>query len=393
MTSGSSAGSPGFRHPFDPSVWPDPYPAYRWIAEHQPLFDDPFSHMTFAVTYADADAVLRDRSVSNAQDQRQRVDPLPPSMLTSDPPEHTRLRAAATPLIGPAAVREITPKIESVAAATTRGFGGRDIDVVADIGRPFATGVLAELLDLAPSEWAQFTMLITAASGNLNPLADPAGQARAGKASGILAQLLTRRAEISARTPETPLGRFWASDELDEGQRTSTLMLVVIGAWEPLANLAATGTMFLAREPELLGELSERSVAEAYVDEVLRLESPIPFVARRTTAELDLPNGTIPADTQSLVLLAAANRDPAVFDDPGTLRLDRSPNRQLGFGAGVHHCPGAAMVRAAGAALFAAMARDYDAIAPVDDAEPTWRRSIVPRGLTEYRVRLTEPAA
>lgn len=371
----------GFRHPFDPSVWPSPYAAYRWLAEHDPLHRDAFSRMTFVVRHADCDALLRDRSASAAQAQQQRArgEPLPRTMLNTDPPEHDVLRAPAMRLLGPQIADALRPKFDAQVDELLDGLAERDtVDAMADIANPFVTAVLALLLDLPRDVWPAFSRLARASSINLDPTATPDRIALAGEATARLSGLLREHA-----------GRASAQlQPLDEAERTATLMLIVVGGYEPLVNLAVTGLNLLARTPGLASKITP-DTAIAYVDEVLRLESPIPFVARTTTDDLAVPGGELAADTVALALLGAANRDPDVFPDPDELRLDRPANAHLGFGAGVHYCPGAPLVRIAGAALFSQIAQRFPDLAPTDPhARPRWRRSLVPRGLAALPLRL-----
>lgn len=380
-------------HPFSPDVWPDPYPTYRELAQAAPLFADTQSGMTFVLRYDDADELLRDRTVSNAQDQRRRDDSLPSTMLNSDPPEHTRLRANANVLFSAATLEELGPRFDAEISDQIRDTSkAGDVEVVSELGRPFATGMLSVLFSLSGMARAQFSMLMPAASANLNPLASPAQLGRAAKASGALAGLLANRAAAAGSEVDSPLGRFWNNSELTEDERVSTLMLVAVGAWEPLSNLAATGTWLLAQDPELLERVAmSPDNASAFVDEILRLESPIPFVARQLTGDVALPSGTLTAPGTSLVLLGAANRDPTRFDDPDTVRLDRGPAKHLAFGSGVHRCPGASLTRALGSRFFSALADGFQSVAQQDPAASvTWRPSIVPRGISEYRVSLRQ---
>jgi cytochrome P450 len=379
----------GFRHPFDPSVWAAPYGAYRWLAEHDPLYADQYSGMVFTTRYADCDALLRARSVSAAlaQQQRLRGDALPTSMLNTDPPEHDRLRAPAMRLLGPAVIDSLAAAFRAEVDRVLDGLDGRDtIDGLADVGWPFATGVLAVLLGLPDDDRPTFTGLARAASVHLNPLAGPAETAMGGRASGLLVEMLRA---CAAAAESGPLADYWAGTELDEGERMATLMLVVIGGWEPLANVAATGLHYLARQPELLGQLVDEAAALAFADEVLRLESPIPFIARQITEPTTVPSGELEPGVRTLVLLGAGNRDPEVFEAPDEIRLDRAPNPHLAFGAGVHFCPAAPLVRLVGGQLFADIARRFPQLRPEDpEAKPRWRASIVPRGLAGVAIRL-----
>jgi cytochrome P450 len=132
------------------------------------------------------------------------------------------------------------------------------------------------------------------------------------------------------------------------------LSLVVIGGFEPLASLVGNALALLLPRPGALAALAglDQVSAERAVDELLRLESPIPFVARVVAEPVDLPGGRLAAGARVLAMLGAANRDPAVFTDPDGLMLDRTPNPHLAFGGGGHFCLAGPLVRSAGAVLL-----------------------------------------
>ncbi|MHB8340451.1 MAG: cytochrome P450 [Mycobacteriales bacterium] len=390
--------SGGFRHPFAPGVWPDPYPSYRWLAEHDPLYRDPYSGLLLLARYADCDALLRNREASAAlaQQARPRATPLPPSMLTTDPPEHDRLRAPAARLLGPQAVAALAGPIgagiDELLDSLDRPDlpdGRNSVEAVEAIAVPFATTVLAVVLGLAERDRERFTRLARSASVNLDPLARPAAIAAGGQATGELAGLLRQHAGEQAGRRDSALGRFWDGGGLTEAEAVAALMLAVVGGFEPLASLAGTGLHWFSRHPEALVRLTtDPDAAGGAVDELLRIESPVPFVARQATADLSLPSGVLPAGTGALALLGAANRDPQEFTDPEALRVSRAPNPHLAFGAGAHFCLGAPLVRLAGGLLFAQVAERFPGLAPADPAAPRWRPSLVPRALVAVPVRL-----
>jgi cytochrome P450 len=389
-----------FRHPFDPRVWPDPSGAYQWLREHEPLFEDPASGMTLVSRHADCSALLRDRDASAANSQRLRArgEPLPRSMLNTDPPEHDALRAPAMVLLGPQAAASLEPALALRISEilSRRSLGQYLVDGLAAIAIPFATAVLASLLDLPESRWPEFTRLLRRASVNLDPTAGPAQTARgAAPTQELIALLRTHALQLTKQDDDSLLRSFWTATELDDQERMAAIMLVVIGGFEPLINLAATGLYELARRPQLVKVIADGDGAEAlaFVDEVLRLQSPIPLVGRHTTGDIHLPSGEMFLGTSTLALLCAANRDPAVVDAPDELRLDRAATAHLAFGAGPHFCPGAPLVRLAGRLLFTALVERFPRLGLADPSVgPRWRRSIVPRGLAVVPV-LLRPAA
>lgn len=407
-------------HPFSPVGRADPHPAYRWLRENDPVYFDRASGSWLVTSYADCAAALSDARFSAALGQRERVrdDALPASMLTTDPPAHARLRGPGALLLGPAAVREVTGGITAAATAVLAGLAGQaEADVTADIGEPFAALVFAVLLQIPAERQVAFTDLARRVSVNLDPLAGSA-VAAAGQAAAreLTAFMDAHVAGLQQAGADCPLTRLSRDDRLTRGEMLGILTLAVIGGFLPLADLASHAVHWLAPRPRayalLRGSaLAGRSgaagdtaaggtagpaggatagtaggVAERAVDELIRLATPIPFAARVTAQAAQLPGGTIPAAARVLLVIAAANRDPAVFARPDELDLNRRDARHLGFGAGPHLCLGAPLVRRAGAVLLGALASCLPRL--VLESSPAWEPALVPRRLHGQRLRL-----
>ncbi|WP_424537107.1 cytochrome P450 [Sphaerisporangium viridialbum] len=372
-------------HPFSPRGRIDPYPAYRWLLANDPVHFDVTSRMWLLTGHADCSLVLRDPRFSAAMGQRERVreDALPPSMLTTDPPEHQRLRSPGALLMGPAAVRGVADGIAREVDELLAGLAGRArVEATAEIGEPLATGVLALLFGLPPADRAAFADLARRVSANLDPLAGPQAAAEGRAAMGDLTRFLDARA---GGTEDSPWGRLAADDRLTRPEKLGIASLAVVGGWKPLAEMVGNALYWLLPRPEAVEQLlggGDDSAVTA-VDELLRLESPIPFTARVTTEAVALAGGTIPAGARVLALVAAANRDPAVFDRPDDLVVTRSPNPHLAFGTGTHFCLGAPLVRHAGALLLRELLRRYPGLR-ASGAAPVWAPSLLPRRLDGY---------
>ena len=379
-------------HPFSPRGRLDPYPAYRWLRENDPVHFDVTSRMWLLTAHADCALALRDPRFSAALGQRERVrdDELPPSMLTTDPPEHQRLRSPGALLMGPAAIRGISGGIEAEIERVLDGLAGRErIEATADIGEPLATGVLARLFGLPPADRAAFAELAARVAVNLDPLAGPQAAAAGRTAMGELTRFLGERADAAAAAVKagddaTPFGRLAADDRLTRAEMLGIASLTVVGGWKPLAEMVGNALHWLLPRQEAAEQVrGGHDTAVFAVDELLRLESPIPFTARVTTEEVRLDGGVIPAGARVLALVGAANRDPAVFTAPDELVVTRSPNPHLAFGAGTHLCLGAPLVRQAGALLLRGLLSRYPGLRPVGEP-PAWAASLVPRRLTGF---------
>lgn len=317
-------------------------------------------------------------------------------MLTTDPPEHDRLRAPAASILGPAATVAAGAPVRHEIDHLLQQLGDRgEVDAIADIGEPFAIAVLGTVLGIPVDERAGFGQLARGASVNLDPLASPEVTRAASRATTELTSYLThhaRRVRANGdRDHDHGLTEFVGDDRLSLEEGVAVLSLCVVGGFEPLVNLVGNALLLLL-SPR--GEMPEpacgwESHARDIVEEVLRLESPIPFTARVTTGPVALGSVGLPSGALVLAVLAAANRDPAAFADPDQFRLTRRPNPQLAFGAGPHFCLAAPLVRLAGTALIQQILGRFPELAAVPSpAPPSWRPSLVPRGLIRYRVWL-----
>lgn len=383
----------GFVHPFSPAARQAPYPAFAWLRDNAPLFLDRYSGMYYVTDHASVAQVLRDHRFSAALGQRDRDQSLPPVMLNTDPPEHQRLRAPGRLLLGPAAVREHLRQITAEAERLLDGLAaGEETEVTSDLGTPFATIALASVLRIPQAERSAFAALARRASVNLDPLAGPVA-ARAGRqAAGLLTRYLDgntdRELTAGADSPLAELARY---GRLSRAEMLGILSLTVIGGFEPLACLIGNALAWLLPRPEAMDQLraADANAAERAVDELLRLESPIPFVSRVSTEPVELPCGHLPAGARVLAVLAAANRDPAVFAEPDDLVLDRAPNSHLAFGGGGHFCLAGPLVRACAAVLLAGLVRRFPGLRAAPGERTEWADSLIPRRVRRLHVVLS----
>lgn len=378
-------------HPFSPHGRTDPYRAYSWLQEHDPVHYDAASGMWLLTSHASCSAALRDSRFSAALGQRtrRRGDALPPSMLTTDQSEHDRLRGPGAVLLGPGALRAAAPGIAAEVERLLDTLAGRaTIEAITDIGEPLALAALGYVLQIPAGDRAAFARLARRVSVNLDPLADSsaaaAGQLAMSELHSYLDAHLAGLADV-----ESPLRRLAADERLTRQEVLGILSLFVVGGFEPLADLVGNALFWLLPRPAAVAQLRDGrdELGGTAVDELLRIESPIPFTARVTTAPVDLAGGAVPSGARVLAVVAAANRDPRVFDRPGDLILDRSPNPHLAFGVGPHFCLGAPLVRLAGAILLRGLVRRFPGIRATDGT-PTWRPSLIPRRIDALPVYL-----
>jgi cytochrome P450 len=279
---------------------------------------------------------------------------LPP--ITSDPPEHAGHRGVLLPFLVPARVAELEPFIREKAAALARVLaeqGGGD--AATGFAQQLAISVLTRLLDV-PAETAPRFIEWTVRLLRTGPLDQAARAAVVSEMIGYFDELLRERAAAArAGAVQSGMGAgdliTYLTRPREDGQPLnrkqqigSALVIMIAGAdttWSALsASLLHLGThpadrRRLREEPKLMSTA---------IEELLRAYAPV-MLARVSTQDTDVHGRHIPAGERMLFPLAAANRDPEVFEDPDQVKLDRRRNAHLAFGSGAHRCLGSPLAR------------------------------------------------
>ena len=276
------------------------------------------------------------------------------SLVFSDPPQHTRLRRLVGQAFLPSAVEALAPVVEHHTRRLLDAAGTR-FDVVTDLAEPLPIAVLGELLGV-PLLDGDARRLKTACDDFLLPwgrdvssLSDDENR-RAVAASGALDAfvdtVLTQRGNAA---PDDVVGRLLAGEadeRLTHEELFATIVLLLIAGHENLTSLLGNGVLWLLDLPELRAQLRELlDQWPAVIDELLRLITPNQFIRRVAREDVRLGGRTIRAGDATVLVLAAANRDPQHFPDPDRLVLDRTERRDVALGQGPHYCLGAPLAR------------------------------------------------
>jgi cytochrome P450 len=333
--------------------------------------------------------------------------PMNEHMVTMDPPQHTWERAILMRLLTPKRLKENEEFMWQLAERQLDEFvaGGR-CEFISAYTQPFAMLVVADLLGVPEDEHRRFRegFGLSANPGELG--SDQAGQEL--NALGWLDDYFATYIEERRREPRRDVLTDLALAKYPDGStpdvtsvvRTATFLFAA--GQETTARLLATGLKYLAENPDLQDELrAHKDRIPDFVEEALRIESPVKADFRLARTNATIGGIDIPAGTPVMLLNGAANRDPRRFECPAEFRLDR-PNvkEHIAFGRGVHSCPGGPLARAEARISFERILDRMRDIRLSEEHhgpagarrftyEPTW----VLRGLHELHIEFTPHVA
>jgi cytochrome P450 len=280
----------------------------------------------------------------------------PPSLLVTEPPDHTRYRKLVTRVFTVRAVENLRRRTEEIAAELLDAMDpSRPVDLVEAYCSLLPVTVIAEILGV-PAEQRRRVLEMGAAAAPSLDMGLPWRQFR--QVDGALAAFDTWLAGHLAYLKSNPgdnlLSQLVAAREdgvgLSDLELRSTAGLVLAAGFETTVNLLGNGVALLHDNPSQLAALREDpTVWPNAVDEILRIDPPVLLTGRscvRDTVVADVP---VPKSSVVTLVLAGANRDPAVFDDPARFDVHRRNARDhISFSAGRHYCLGAALARMEG---------------------------------------------
>ncbi|OEV00986.1 cytochrome [Streptomyces qinglanensis] len=410
---------------FDRQFALDPYPAYAWLREHAPVRRTrlPSGVEAWLVTrYADAREALADPRLSKdprrhgEQDTHgkgkvgipgERSANLMTHLLNIDPPDHTRLRRLVSTAFTPRRVAAFAPRVRELADGLIDSFAPRgEADLIHEYAFPLPIYAICDMLGVPQEDQEDFR---TWAGMMIHQPGSPrGGVGRAVKRMrGYLAELIHRkRAEADTAEGGGDLisGLIRASDHgehLTENEAAAMAFILLFAGFETTVNLIGNGTFALLRHPEQRAVL-QRAVAEGdekllggAVEELLRYDGPVELATWRfATRDLVLGGQRVREGEAVLVVLAAADRDPAKFAAPDTLDLVRQDNQHLGYGHGIHYCLGAPLARLEGRTALAALLHRLPDLRLAADPGTLHRRGgLIMRGLRTLPVEFTPAEA
>jgi cytochrome P450 len=400
----------------DPKVHEDPYEFYSVMRSECPVYKMPETGFYIVSRYQDVLDVLRDtKRFSNElvetrkeirEEAKSPIDKMyhtdgwvPTDTLHhTDPPLHTRYRRPIERTFTASRVRDMTPYIDKVVGDLIDEFIDEgEIDFVTSFAVPLPCRVIADQFGMS---WDDVPNLKKWSEAQM----DAYGMQMTPEREQEVAQELLECQRYFAAAFEDRM-RNPGSDMLTdmvttlEGETPMTInelldmmMQLLTGGNDTTTGALSEGLVMLIKNPDQLAELrKDPSYMKNFVEELLRMESPVQGLMRMTTEDVELSGTVIPKGSLVNVRYASANRDEEQFGCPAQMDVKRSDvGPHLGFGAGSHFCPGAMLARQELVSAFTQLLdriEDFELTVPMDSL--THFPSLLHRRLTSLPVRIT----
>jgi cytochrome P450 len=310
----------------------DPFAVYEGLRRAGPVHYLPKHDFWLVLSYAAVKRAL-ERPDEFSNSPYASIDAV---LLAADPPRHTAVRKLVAPLFS----AETTMRVEAAAAAEAAARLAPQFDAVAGFSLAVSRAAAASLLGFDGPAAAELALAADSATAEAEPVE-------------ALVDAVTRFADRSSLFRDLAAE---GSDLLPEAEVRSLIRLLWLAATTTTERVITRSILCLLRQPELHSALlSDRSLVGRYVEEVMRLYPPELILPRRAARATSLSGCRIPAGADVRLCVAAANRDPAAWPEPGELSLQRAPKHHLTFGAGAHRCLGAGLARRVAPTALAAL--------------------------------------
>lgn len=391
---------------FDPANLADdyfinPYPYFHALREHEPVKQCPDGSF-YLTRHADIYQVYRQPKLFSS-DKKAVFKPLfgdsalyqhhTTSLVFNDPPWHTQVRKAFGNALSPRAVTAMEASVRDLVDDLLDRIEAKgEFDLVEDFAAAIPIEVIGNLLRVPHNErgplrrWS--LAILGALEFQLTPERLQQGNNAVEEFLDYLREFVPRRRDQLTDAEDDLLARIirWESDgfRLTADALYHQLIFLLNAGHETTTNLISNGVLALLERPEQLQLLkASPELIDSAVEELLRFEAPIQLNNRSSTEDTEIGGIKIPAGRNITLCIAAANRDPAVFDDPDRLDIRRNPNAHFAFGSGIHTCAGLHVARLEGRVAIAHMLTRFPDLALIGEVKRAQR--------ARFRVILSAP--
>jgi cytochrome P450 len=393
--------------PLAPEFLEDPYAAMHGLP---PVFYAPSLDYYVVTRYADVEAIFLDPESFSAAPAQLPLVPLAPeaqqilfegghrprpSMVSLDPPAHTRLRSPAGRALTPKRVAEFEPRIRETAAELLDAIDtSQPFDIVACLTEPLPQTMIFRFMGVPRDDWAQ----LRAWGGNRLALGwgRPTPEEQVDHARNMAAYRTYLRGLVAAKAVDrdddfaSALLEIHAEDpeQLSHEEIASILFSLSFAGHETTNNLIGNALRRLLEEPgRWEAVVADPTLVPGVVDEVLRYDPSVVVWRRQATRDVAVGGVAIPEGAKLFLWLAATGRDPSVFPEPERFDPHReNAKKTLAFGKGIHYCIGAALGKLEAAVALEVLAERFPGLRLVPGQEMPFHPNIAFRGPLELLV-------
>jgi cytochrome P450 len=313
------------------------------------------------------------------------------TMLATDPPDHTRLRALVNKAFTPRLIEQMRSRVQTLSdELIDRAVRHGRMDLIGDFALPLPTTIIAELLGVPPADrhkfhrWSNALIAISSNWGIIKAIPNFFGLKR------YLSKIIRRRRAQPQDDLVSALAKAEeAGGQLSEEELLAMVVLLLVAGHETTVNLIGNGMLALLEHPDQLEKLrADPLLIRTALEELLRYGSPVEIATERYAREdVTIAGVTIPRGGLVLAVIGSANRDERQFTDPDKLDITRDPNKHLSFGLGNHFCLGASLARLEGQIAINTLLRRLPNLRlAVPRGALRWRRGLLLRGLESLPV-------
>jgi cytochrome P450 len=339
--------------PYSYATHQNPYPIYRRLRDEAPLYHNEKYGFWAVSRFEDCKAVLKNFSVfSSAKgiELQGRPDVAYSDVMTTDPPDHTRLRHVMSELFQPAKIAELQELTRTTARSLLAQFSGAGrMDMIADYAGRLPMLIMCRLLnypredDARIMKWTNDAVHTEEGVQGLTP-------------AGIegLINLGKYNEDVIARRSPAPLGEDLVSHliaalragRINHLETMGYLQLLAFAGHETTTKLMGNAVYQLWKHPDALQRvLNDPSMIAGAIEETLRYDSSVQLQARTTTREFEMHGRVVPAGSKMAVLFGSAGRDERKYERADVFDISRNSRDHIGFGFGLHSCLGAPLAR------------------------------------------------
>lgn len=395
---------------YDPAFIDDPYPTLGRLREAAPVFRNERTGHWMLTRFADVHETLRDRRLGRVYHHRYTAaefgqpEPDPRwaafhqherwSLLSLEPPDHTRIRRLVSKVFTPRSVAALEPAVGALSEellGQCREMGA--FDLLADYAQPFSVAVICSVLGMPRGDARQLLDWSHAIVKMYELRSSDESRARADRAAGELVDYTKALIEAKRRVPDGSLISDLvevvdAGDRLTDDEIVSTAVVLLEAGHEATVNTLGNGMRaLLVHRPQWQRLIDGEVDPATAVEELLRYDSPLQMFDRWVLEPgVEIAGQPMAVGDRVAMLFGSAQRDPRRFDDPDCFDVGRGDPAHIGFGGGIHYCVGAPLARME---LAIALSDLVQALPGVEmAAEPVRHPAFVIRGLTELRLAI-----